>query len=119
LRLRTVDRGSLVIATGMSGITHSNLLIAAQLYGTQGPAAKARRETAPPQDFAAELAERPKDRRPVNPTLQAPGAPKPLEPAKRFDEGAGRRDAMPPAKSETQIEPERMARPGSRLDIRV
>jgi hypothetical protein len=104
----------------MSGVTHSNLLIAAQLYGGQGPAAKAKRDAPPPHEFAAELHERSGDRRPLpNPTLQAPGAPKPLEPAKRFDEGAGRRDAMPPLKSETQKEPERFARPGSRLDIRV
>lgn len=103
----------------MSGVTHSNLLIAAQLYGSQGPAAKARRDAPPAQDFALELQERPKDKRPVNPTLTAPGAPKPLEPAKRFDEGAGRRDAMPPPPQSTAKENERPSRPGARLDIRV
>jgi hypothetical protein len=102
----------------MSGVTHSNLLIAAQLYGAQGPAAKARRDAPGPNDFAAELSERPKERRPVNPTLQAPGAPKALEPAKRFDEGAGRRDAMPP-QQQAPKENERPLRPGARLDIRV
>ncbi len=102
----------------MSGVTHSNLLIAAQLYGAQGPAAKARRDAATPQDFAAELQERPRDKRPVNPTLQPPAAPKPLEPAKRFDEGAGRRDTVPP-QQQTPKENERPSRPGARLDIRV
>lgn len=103
----------------MSGITHSNLLIAAQLYGSQGPAAKARRDAPAQQDFATALEERPKDKRPLNPTLSAPGAPKPLEPAKRFDEGAGRRDAMPPLQQQSAKENERPSRPGARLDIRV
>jgi hypothetical protein len=102
----------------MSGVTHSNLLIAAQLYGAQSPVAKARRDLPSANDFAAELQERPKDKRPLNPTLQAPGAPKPLEPAKRFDEGAGRRDAMPP-QTQAPKENERPSRPGARLDIRV
>lgn len=103
---------------GMSGVTHSNLLIAAQLYGAQGPVAKARRDAQGPQDFTAALQERPKDNRSVNPTLQSPGAPKPLEPAKRFDEGAGRRDPMPPQQQAAK-ENERPSRPGARLDIRV
>lgn len=106
----------------MSGITHSNLLIAAQLYGSQGPASKARRDApaSATDDFATALQERPKDKRLLNPTLNAPGAPKPLEPAKRFDEGAGRRDAMPPPQQHTAAkENERPSRPGARLDIRV
>lgn len=103
----------------MSGVTHSNLLIAAQLYGAQAPVTKARRDAPGPQDFATELQERPRDKRPVNPTLVAPGAPKPLEPAKRFDEGAGRRDAMPPQHQSAAKENERPSRPGARLDIRV
>lgn len=103
----------------MSGIAHSNLLIAAQLYGAQGPVAKAKREAPAPQDFASELTERPKVARPANPTLTAPGAPRALDPAKRFDEGAGRRDAMPPQQQNAPKENERPSRPGARLDIRV
>ena len=97
----------------MSTVTNSHLLIAAQVYGGQGPAAKARRDTQPASEFTVELAARATDKRAVNPTLVAPGSPKPLEPAKRFDEGAGRRDVLP----NTQKQTERRERPGSRLDI--
>jgi hypothetical protein len=102
----------------MSGITHSNLLIAAQLYGTPASAPKAKREAPAVHEFSVELHGRSKDKRPLNPTLAAPGAPKPLEPAKRFDEGAGRRDALP-SQPQPAKESERPTRPGARLDIRV
>lgn len=106
----------------MTTLSNANLLIAAQLYGVQAPAAKARREAATvAADFEAELTPRAgKDRKAANPTLQAPGVPRPLEPAKRFDAGAGRKDTMPPrAETASKQENERLARPGAQLDIRV
>ena len=101
--------------------TISNLLVAAQVYGGQSPAARARRDAATSSEFTVDLTARSKDRQaatptqPFNPTLAAPSTPKPLEPAKRFDEGAGRRDALPPQ----QNTPERLERPGARLNILV
>jgi hypothetical protein len=105
----------------MSSISNSNLLIAAQLYGGASPAAKARREPVL-QDFATELEPRAKDRQPrqANPTLTPPKAPEPMAPAKRFDEGAGRRDPLPAAPVQKEQAPApRIARPGSQLNILV
>jgi hypothetical protein len=98
----------------MSTIPSSSLLVAAQVYG--GPAQAHRREASGGQSFAAELKPRETAKRPVNPTLAAPQGPQKLEPARRHDEGAGRRDAVT---VQTAAPAARLERPGARLDIRV
>jgi hypothetical protein len=107
----------------MSSISNANLLIAAQLYGGHAPAAKARRETGA-QDFAVELEARPREKgaRPANPTLTPPKTPEPMAPAKRFDEGAGRKDPLPtraPQAAAAEQQSARHTRPGATLNILV
>jgi hypothetical protein len=87
----------------------AHLLIAAQVYGAQNAPPSARTQSAA---FDALLVQRQTAKKPVNPTLSDP-APQTLTPAKRFDEGAGKKDApLNASKPAPQ-------RPGSQLDIRV
>ncbi|HAH09191.1 MAG TPA: hypothetical protein DCL54_19170 [Alphaproteobacteria bacterium] len=90
-----------------------HLLIAAQLYGSKG-AIKARASQAP-IPFVPETAPAPRERKAINPTLDPPKALKPAEPAKRFDEGAGKREAL--ASEPASSQPPK--RPGGMLNILV
>lgn len=107
----------------MTTFSNANLLIAAQLYSGSAPSSKAKRAAAA-VDFTVELEPRAKDKplRHANPTMSPPQAPQPMAPAKRFDEGAGRKDQMPaPQQQAAQQQPQaaRFTRPGSQLNILV